>query len=272
MLSVAVLTGTAAAQSLQRRATITGGGNPDQGKCTLEVVVDGAAQVEIRGDTATLKNLMGQPPQWRRFQCTSPMPANPGEFRFQGIDGRGQQQLLRDPRNGGAAVVRIDDPQNGMEGYTFDLIWSRGGPPISENRGYNPPPPIAERGDGDRRDYGYDRDGDAYHRDRDEFFRGGEWQRRLFNRVREDLVHVQRETFPGGGDQYRLMRAFDELDDLQRKLDRGMYDRREVDDVIATLGNVVRDNRLSRPDREMLAGDLDRVRDFREHHGDFGAR
>ncbi len=267
-VGLATLTGAATAQSLQRRATITGGGGPDQGKCTIEVVVDGAAQVEIHGDSATLKNLAGQPPQWRRFQCSAPLPANPGEFRFQGIDGRGQQQLIRDPRNGGTAIVRIDDPQGGSEGYTFDLIWNRGGGgPITENRANTPPPPTRD----ERRDYGYDRDGDAYHRDRDEYFRG-DWQRRIFNRVHEDLVHVQRESFQSGGDRYRLMRAFDELDDLQRKLDAGVYDQREVDDVIVTLRDVVMDNRLRPPDREMLANDLDRVRDFRNRHREFGAR
>jgi hypothetical protein len=55
------------------------------------------------------------------------MPPNPIDFRFQGIDGRGRQQLVRDPRNGGPAVVRIDDPKNGREGYTFDIEWRGGG-------------------------------------------------------------------------------------------------------------------------------------------------
>src|SRR5579862_2428977 len=109
------------AQNLQRRAVLTGGGSPNGGKCTIEVVVDGAAEVEIRGDTATLRNLAGQQPQWRRFQCSSIMPPNPGNFRFAGVDGRGRQDLVRDPRNGGAAVVRIEDSDNGSEGYTFDL-------------------------------------------------------------------------------------------------------------------------------------------------------
>lgn len=54
---------------------------------------------------------------------------------------------------------------------------------------------------------------------------------------------MQRESFQSGGDRYRLMRAFDELDDLQRKLDAGVYDQREVDDVIVTLRDVVQDNR-----------------------------
>jgi Protein of unknown function (DUF3011) len=112
-------------QGLQRRAQLRGG-NGDQGKCTIEVVVDGAAEVEIRGDSGVIRNLAGQQPQWRRFECTGPLPANAADFRFTGVDGRGKQQLISDPRNGGAAVVRIEDPQGGAEGYTFDLTWSGG--------------------------------------------------------------------------------------------------------------------------------------------------
>jgi hypothetical protein len=39
--------------------------------------VDGAAEVEIRSDAALLRNLEGQPPQWRRFVCNASMPVNP---------------------------------------------------------------------------------------------------------------------------------------------------------------------------------------------------
>jgi hypothetical protein len=165
------------AQNVQRRANITGGGSPDQGKCTVEVVVDGAAEVEIRGDSANLRNLSGQPPQWRRFQCTSPMPPNPGEFRFAGVDGRGSQQLVRDPRSGGSAVVRIEDPPSGSEGYTFDIFWSGGGrnysgqdrggpPPREQDRGFDGLPP---RNDDPDRDRDRDREGDR-DRDRDRRF------------------------------------------------------------------------------------------------------
>jgi hypothetical protein len=114
-------------QAQPRRATFLGGGSAGQGKCTIEVVVDGAAEVSVRGDEATLRNLSGQPAQWRRFQCTGPMPSNPADFRFAGVDGRGRQELMRDPRQGGSAVVRIEDPQGGSEGYTFDLFWGGGG-------------------------------------------------------------------------------------------------------------------------------------------------
>lgn len=109
-----------------RRASIRGGGG-DQGKCTIEVEVDGAAEVEILGDTGRLRTLSGQRASWRRFECTGPLPTSPVDFRFRGIDGRGNQNLVADPRSGrGGAVVRIEDSKGGREGYTFDLEW-RGG-------------------------------------------------------------------------------------------------------------------------------------------------
>src|SRR5690349_18490925 len=113
----------ASGQTIPRTASIRGGGSSDRGKCTIEVVVDGAAEVEIRGNNANLRNLAGRPPQWRRFECNGVMPVNPANFRFAGVDGRGRQDLIRDPRNGGVAVVRIEDPDNGSEGYTFDVTW-----------------------------------------------------------------------------------------------------------------------------------------------------
>jgi len=123
--ALAIVTSPLGAQA--RRASLRSGGG-DEGKCTIEVVVDGAAEVEVRGDSAVLRNLAGQPAQWRRFECNGPRPNNPVDFRFAGVDGRGRQELVRDPRNGGAAVVRIEDPQGGSEGYTFDLFWNnRGG-------------------------------------------------------------------------------------------------------------------------------------------------
>jgi hypothetical protein len=157
----------------QRQATFVGGGSADRGKCTIEVVVDDVAQVEVSGTYATLRTLSGQLSQWRRFECTSPMPPNPAAFRFAGVDGRGRQTLMRDPRNGGRAVVQIEDKQGGSEGYTFDMFWDprgSGGPPITRVE----PPPAYGPGYGapnQRQDYyrddtyrdGY-RDSDYYRR------------------------------------------------------------------------------------------------------------
>jgi hypothetical protein len=150
----AALTGVTYAQN--RQATITGGGGPDRGKCTIEVVVDGSAQVDIRGNSASLRTLAGQPAQWRRFECSGPMPQNPMGFRFQGIDGRGRQTLMREPRNGGSAVVQIDDSDGGSEGYTFDLIWGAQGPitggPVGRGGGDRMDQPPPGYGQPDRRD------------------------------------------------------------------------------------------------------------------------
>src|SRR6185436_7146831 len=79
-----------------RQAQIRGGGG--DGKCTIEVVVDGVAEVEINQTQARLNTLSGQPAQWRRFECNQPMPANAPNLRFRGIDGRGNQALVSDPR------------------------------------------------------------------------------------------------------------------------------------------------------------------------------
>jgi hypothetical protein len=124
----ATLASAMCAQNSQRQATIVGGGGADRGKCTLEVVVDDVAQVEIRGTIATLHTITGQPAQWRRFECTGAMPVNPANFRFSGVDGRGRQELIREPRNGGVAVVQIEDKEGGAEGYTFDVNWDARGP------------------------------------------------------------------------------------------------------------------------------------------------
>ncbi len=126
-----------------RSATIIRGGGI--GKCTIEVNVDGSAEVEVSGDTGLLRTLSGQTAVWRRFQCNEPLPRSPRDFRFVGVDGRGNVRLIRDPRgNGGKAVVRIDDRKGGREGYTFDLQWGGSG-----RGGWSPaPPPPPGRGPG----------------------------------------------------------------------------------------------------------------------------
>jgi hypothetical protein len=104
-------------------ANIRGGGG-DNGKCTAEVEIDEVAEVAIRGDEGRLRTLSGGPARWRRLDCNAPMPLNPRDFRFKGIDGRGKQTLISSPNgNNGVAVVRLEDPKNGREGYTFDLEW-----------------------------------------------------------------------------------------------------------------------------------------------------
>lgn len=111
------------ADRIPYRAQIQGGGG--SGKCTVEVEVQGAATVEIRQDQGMLESGGGS--NWRRFQCNQVMPRNPANFKFNGVDGHGTQQLIRQPGgNGGVAVVQITDNGRGREGYTFDIEWNGG--------------------------------------------------------------------------------------------------------------------------------------------------
>jgi hypothetical protein len=123
VLTAAALAGPVSAQN-QRRANMIQGGGGDTNRCYAEVVVDGAAEIQVSGDTANLRNLSGGEPQWRRFECTSPMPSN-ADVRVN-INGRGRGQLIASPRNGGPAVVRIEDDEGGAETYRLEFQWAGG--------------------------------------------------------------------------------------------------------------------------------------------------
>jgi hypothetical protein len=93
----------------------------------------------------------------------------------------------------------------------------------------------------------------------------------LFERVRQDLDHATSGAFPFTGDRARLVRTQTELNELQQKLARGFYDERELDEVTTALQAVVEGNRLAPRDRAMLTDDLNRMRDFKARHDDYGA-
>jgi hypothetical protein len=121
---LALFSTSAPAQSTMN-AQITGGGG--SGKCTFEVRVDGVANVQIRGNQGYLQTKQGMPAQWVRLRCNQPLPRNPNNFRFQGVDGHGKQYMLKNPsQNNGVAVIRIEDNRSGYEGYTGDIFWNGG--------------------------------------------------------------------------------------------------------------------------------------------------
>ena len=100
------------------------GGAGDRGKCTIEVVVDGSAEVEVYGAEGRMRTLTGASATWRRMDCNMAMPANPADFKFSPQEGRGKQYIVRAPEeNRGIAMVRIEDSAGGSEVYKFDLEW-----------------------------------------------------------------------------------------------------------------------------------------------------
>jgi hypothetical protein len=111
------------AQPNQLRAALYGSGNSTEGKCLIEVVVFGAADLEIRGDNAVLRNTSGQRPEGRRFECTARVPDYPIDLRVRSIAGRGNVQLIREPNNG-AIIVRIEGVSRGAESQTLELGWT----------------------------------------------------------------------------------------------------------------------------------------------------
>jgi hypothetical protein len=102
----------------------------------------------------------------------------------------------------------------------------------------------------------------GYYQDRDED-RDREGARFL-DRVRADLDRAEATTVPFTGDRARIDRAREEVNAVQRKLEAGIFDRRELDDAIISVQHVLNDNRvMSDSTRDFLAADLNHMRDFR---------
>ena len=87
----------------------------------------------------------------------------------------------------------------------------------------------------------------------------------MFERIRTDLDHIQQLAF-GQTDDDRIANTEQQVTELQSKLTAGKYDQPELDEVISGLDKVVADNRLTARDRDMLADDQIRVRDYRANH------
>jgi hypothetical protein len=84
----------------------------------------------------------------------------------------------------------------------------------------------------------------------------------IFNQVRADLDRAESHSYANGGDRKRFNKVREELNDFQRS-----GNPHELNEAISRLQNVVNDNRLAPRDRNILADDLYRMRDFRARNG-----
>ncbi len=102
--------------------------NASEGWCAIKVRVDGEAEFALRGETLTIRTSTGDPARDVASECSTPLPRNVEDFRFKGVDGRGDVRLLEEPsaRNRWMAVVRVRDSKPGSEEYHFRLEWGRG--------------------------------------------------------------------------------------------------------------------------------------------------
>jgi hypothetical protein len=106
---------------------------------------------------------------------------------------------------------------------------------------------------------------DWYH-DRDERFRGKDWQPHVFMNVRTDLDHVWSAVRASDKERTRLDTTKQELTKMQADLDQGRWDNNILNDVIDSIRKSSNDDRLAQRDREVLADDLVRLKEFQDQH------
>jgi hypothetical protein len=87
--------------------------------------------------------------------------------------------------------------------------------------------------------------------------------RSLFSRVRMDLDRAAGYPYSSRGDRKRFDEARRELIGFEARLDRGIYEKHDVDRVIDRVQNVAAHNSIDPRDRGALDEDLRRMRDYR---------
>jgi hypothetical protein len=106
---------------------------------------------------------------------------------------------------------------------------------------------------------------DWYH-EREERFRGEEWKSHVFEHVRTDLDHVWSAVRASDKERERLDKTKEELAKMQVDWNQGRFDNGILNDVIDSIRKSSNDQRLAPRDREVLADDLVRLKDYQDHH------
>ncbi len=105
---------------------------------------------------------------------------------------------------------------------------------------------------------------DWYH-EREERYRGEEWRHHLFMHVRTDLEHVWSGR-AHDREMTRLAKTEEELTKMQADLDQGRWDNGILNDVIDSIRKSSNDERLEPRDRDILADDVRRLKEFQDQH------
>ena len=106
---------------------------------------------------------------------------------------------------------------------------------------------------------------DWYH-ERAERYRGEHWRAHVFMHVRTDLDHVWSANRASDKERRRIERTKEELTKMQADLDQGRWDNGILNDVIDSIRKSSNDDRLAPRDRDVLADDLVRLKDYQDHH------
>jgi succinate dehydrogenase/fumarate reductase flavoprotein subunit len=98
----------------------------------------------------------------------------------------------------------------------------------------------------------------AQYQHRDDYRnRGG-----ILEKVSADLDRAKSHSYANGGDRKRFNHVREELNEFRRS-----GNPHELKDAISRLQKVVNDNRLAPRDRDVLADDLYKMREFRASNG-----
>jgi hypothetical protein len=107
--------------------------------------------------------------------------------------------------------------------------------------------------------------GQDWYKEREERFRGEQWRAHLFMHVRADLEHVWSGR-AADRERERLQKTEQELTKMQADLDQGRWDNGILNDVIDSIRKSSDDQRLAPRDRDVLADDLRRLKEFQDQH------
>lgn len=104
-----------------------------------------------------------------------------------------------------------------------------------------------------------------WYQQRAERFRGEQWRPHLFLNVRTDLDHVWSGK-AADRERERLQKTEEELSKMQTDLNQGRWDNGILNDVIDSIQKSANDQQLARRDRDVLADDLKRLKEFQDQH------
>ena len=107
--------------------------------------------------------------------------------------------------------------------------------------------------------------GQDWYKEREQRFRGEQWRPHLFMHVRTDLEHVWSGR-AAERERERLQKTEEELAKMQADLDQGRWDNGILNDVIDSIRKSSDDDRLEPRDRQILADDLRRLKEFQDQH------
>jgi hypothetical protein len=105
-----------------------------------------------------------------------------------------------------------------------------------------------------------------WYREREERFRGEAWKAQVFTHVRTDLDHIWSAVRASDKERERLEKTKEELTKMQADLNQGRWDNGILNDAIDSIRKSSNDQRLAPRDREVLADDVNRLKDYQDHH------